>query len=84
MPVRKCGWIKRRAAGALVLLVLGAALTQPVLAQSRTLASLADVPAFIPAPYHPQNVTAAYSAVLYDGQPYYGGAYLGVGAHYWH
>ena len=69
---------------ALALLALGAMAAQPSLAQDRTLATLADVPVLMPAPYHPQMATAVYSSSLYDGQPYYGGANRGAGAHYWH
>jgi hypothetical protein len=65
--------------GALALLALGVVASQPVLAQDRTLATLADVPALMPAPYHPHSVTAVYSSSLFDGQPYYGG-----GTHNWH
>lgn len=62
--------------GALALLALGVVASQPVMAQDRTLATLADVPALVPAlvpaPHHPQTVTAVYSSSLYEGQPYYG------------
>lgn len=71
--------------GAFALLAsLGIVASHPVLAQTRSLALLSDVQALMPAPYHPHSATAAYSAALYDGQPYYGGVYQGGGAHYWH
>ncbi|HML10479.1 MAG TPA: hypothetical protein VK432_06420 [Stellaceae bacterium] len=63
---------------AFALLALGAAVAPPSLAQDRTLATLADVPAVMPAPFHPHVATAVYSASLYDGRPYHGGV------RYWH
>lgn len=79
------GWVRRLAAGAFAMLCVGIASVQPSPAQTRTLASLADVPALMPAPYHPPMSTAVYSTMLYDGHPYYGGVYQGSGgAHYWH
>ena len=72
MPVRNRGGLKLRTA-AFALLALGAVAASPALAQDRTLASLADVPAIMPTPYHPQMATAVYSSSLYDG-----------GAHFWH
>ena len=59
------------------LAALGVVASQPALAQDRILATLADVPALVPAPNHPHNITAVYSSSLYDGQPYHGGAYQG-------
>jgi hypothetical protein len=70
--------------GMLVLLGLGVVSLQPASAQTRTVASLAAVPAYIPAPYHPHAISAYYGSSLYEGYPYYGGVYLGGGAHYWH
>jgi hypothetical protein len=66
------------AAAALALLALGTVAAQPAPAQDRTLATLADVPAVMPAPYHPHTATAVYSASLYEGSPYYGVV------RYWH
>ena len=84
MSLRKCGGIGKLGTGAFAALALGAALSQPALAQTRTLTILADVPVLVPAPYHPHVATAVYSAMLYDGYPYYGGLYRGGGARYWH
>jgi hypothetical protein len=78
------GSIKFCAAAVLAAVGIGLSLAQPSVAQTRTIASLGDVPAYIPAPYHPHTVTSLYSAALYDSHPYYGGAYLGGGPHYWH
>jgi hypothetical protein len=66
-----------------VVLLLAAFSFQPASAQTRTLTTLADVPALIPVPYHPHTLTAVYGASLYDGHPYYGGVYAG-GARYLH
>jgi hypothetical protein len=77
-------WLMRLCAGARALSVLGVVSVPSALAQTRTLASLADVPAYVPAPYHSHASTAAYGAVLYDSDPYYGNVHLGFGAHYWH
>ncbi|HWD59735.1 MAG TPA: hypothetical protein VG308_15720 [Stellaceae bacterium] len=74
-------WLARLGFGTFALLGLGLATLPPASAQSRTLAMLADVPALVPAPYHPQAATAVYSASLYDGQPF---AHESGGAHYWH
>lgn len=84
MSVRRRGRFGRLRTAALALLAFGTMAAQPLLAQDRTLATLADVPVLMPAPYHPQMATAVYSSSLYDGYPYYGGANRGVGAHYWH
>lgn len=83
MSVGKRGGFAGIATRALAALTLGVAMSQPVMAQSRTLATLADVPALVPAPYHAHSLTSTYSAALYD-TPYYGGVYQGGGAHYWH
>jgi len=64
-------------------LFLGGLSLQPASAQTRTLTTLADVPALIPVPYHPHSLTAVYGASSYDGYPYYGGVYVG-GARYLH
>ena len=77
---RRSGGFVRLGIGALALAGLAFVVVQPAAAQSRTLASLGDVPVFVPAPYHPHNVTANYSAALYDEHGDYGGG----GAHYWH
>lgn len=50
----------------LAVLALGTLAAQPSLAQDRTLATLADVPALVPAPHHPQAITAVYSSSLFD------------------
>jgi hypothetical protein len=84
MSVRRRDRFGSLRTAALALLALGTMAAQPSLAQDRTLATLADVPVLMPAPYHPQMATAVYSSSLYDGQPYYGGANRGAGAHYWH
>lgn len=62
-----------------VLAVAGIALVhpQPGAAQTRTLATLADVPTLMPAPYHPSVSAVHVSSALYD-------PYGGVGLHYWH
>lgn len=77
------GWVKRLGMAAIVL---GGALSgQPGLAQTRTLATLSDVPVYVPAPYH-QHIFASYysAAAPYDSHPYYGGNHSGVGTHHWH
>lgn len=73
MSVRRRGGFALRSA-ALALLALGTVAVQPSLAQDRTLASLADVPALTLAPYHPHMATAVYSSSLYESG----------GAHFWH
>jgi hypothetical protein len=85
MPVfTKGGSIKHCAVA--VLALAGIALVHPLpgAAQTRTIASLGDVPTLVPAPYHPQTSTAHVSSALYDSHPYYGGVYFGIGPHYWH
>jgi hypothetical protein len=77
MPHRPYGG-NRFGFGAAVALALGIALSGPALAQTRTLTVLADVPALMPAPYHPNATTALYSATLYDGSAFHGGV------RYWH
>jgi hypothetical protein len=84
MSVPTPGGITGLRIGALAMLALSIVASQPSLAQDRTLATLADVHALVPAPYHPQMATAVYSSSLYDGQPYYGGVYQSGGAHFWH
>jgi hypothetical protein len=74
----------RVAFGVVAALSLGAFGLQPALAQTRMIASLADVQAYNPAPYHPHTMTAIYGASLYDQYPYLGSAYLAAGARYWH
>ena len=74
----------RFAFGVVAALSLGGFGLQPALAQTRMAATLANVPTYIPAPYHPHTMTAVYGASLYDGYPYYGSAYLATGVHYWH
>jgi hypothetical protein len=64
--------------GAIAALALGIALSGPALAQTRTLTVLADVPALMPAPYHPNATTAVYSTTLYDGSTSNGSV------RYWH
>jgi hypothetical protein len=80
----KSGRIKRCTLAALAVAGIALVQIQPGTAQTRTIASLGDVPTLVPAPYHPQTATAHYSSALYDSHPYYGGIYLGVGPHYWH
>jgi hypothetical protein len=65
--------------GTFLVASLGVAAVQPAPAQTRTLAGRVDVPALVPAPYHPNAITATYSASLY-----YGGVYSTGGPHYWH
>jgi hypothetical protein len=72
-------WLTQLGIGTLALLGLSVAALQPAPAQTRMLASLADVQAYVPAPYHPHTLTNDYSSALYDG---YSSA--GVGPHYWH
>jgi hypothetical protein len=85
MPVfASGGWIKHFAVAALAVAGIGFIQPQPSVAQTRTIASLGDVPTFVPAPYHPHQSTSVYSAAMYDSHPYYGGVYIGGGAHYWH
>ena len=84
MSVRRRGRFGSLRTASLALLAFGPMAAQPAFAQDRTLATLADVPVLMPAPYHPQMAMAVYSSSLYDGHPYYGGANRGAGAHYWH
>jgi hypothetical protein len=84
MSVRIPGRFGSLGLAAFAVLALGTLAAQPSLAQGRTLATLADVPALVPAPYHPQMATAVCSSSLYDGQPNYGGAYQSGSAHFWH
>jgi hypothetical protein len=83
---RQGGWREHPCVSAFVLfafVLFGCvAAMQPASAQTRSLASLADVPIYVPAPYHPHTATAVYGAALYDD--YYGGAHWGAGPHYWH
>jgi hypothetical protein len=80
---RQSGWLKRLCVSVFVFLGCVVAM-QSADAQTRTLATLADVPVYVPAPYHPHMATAVYSSMLYDGSPYYAGASPSAGAHYWH
>ena len=74
---QRSGWLKRFCVS--VFLLLGCvAVMQSAGAQTRSLAALADVPVYVPAPYHPHMATAVHGSMLYDGSPYY------AGAHYWH
>lgn len=84
MPVRIPGRFGSLRIAAFAVLALGTVAAQPSLAQDRTLATLADVPVLVPAPYHPQMATAVYSSSLDDGQPSYGGAYQSGAPHFWH
>lgn len=77
MPHRTYGG-NRFGFGAVVALALGIALSGPALAQTRTLTVLADVPALMPAPYHPNATTAVYSSTLYDRSA------SNSGVRYWH
>jgi hypothetical protein len=83
MSVRRRGRLGSLGTAALTLLTFVAVAAQPTLAQTRTLAILADVPALMLAPYHPQTITVLYSSPLYDSHPYYGVNQSG-GARYWH
>lgn len=58
----------------LALVAFAAVAAQPALAQTRSMAILADVPTLMPAPYHPHMAGAVYSSSLYESG----------GAHYWH
>lgn len=69
------GWLKRLAMAAILL--SGAVAAQPGLAQTRTLATLSDVPVYVPAPYHSHIFTSYYSVAPY------GGPYPSVGVQYW-
>jgi hypothetical protein len=79
---QQSGWLYRLCV-AVFALFTGIAVMQPAGAQTRSLATLADVPVFVPAPYHPHTATAVHSSMLYDGYPSYG-VYSSGGAHYWH
>jgi hypothetical protein len=80
---QQSGWPKRLYVSVFVFLGCVVAM-QSADAQTRTLAALADVSVYVPAPYHPHIATAVHSVMLYDGYPYYAGAYWGAGGHYWH
>jgi hypothetical protein len=80
---RQSGWLKHLCISVFVLLGCVAAM-QPAGAQTRSLAALADVPVYAPAPYHPHTATAVHSSMLYDGYSYYAGVYSSAGAHHWH
>jgi hypothetical protein len=75
MSVRTPGRFGSLRTAAFAALALGAVAAQPSLAQDRTLATLADVPALVPAPHHPQAITAVYSSSLFDQSG---------GTHFWH
>ena len=79
----RSGWLKRTALSAIVL--MGCAGAAPLAsAQTRTLATLSDVPVYVPAPYHP-HIYANHAAIMaQDSHPYYGGVYWGIAAHHWH
>ncbi|HVH79842.1 MAG TPA: hypothetical protein VM782_10655 [Stellaceae bacterium] len=77
-------WVPRFGLAMIALLSLGTANWQSAPAQTRTLASLADVPAFAPAPFHPRTATAIYGSTLFDESPYSSGVYHGIGVRYWH
>jgi len=80
---RQSGWLRHLCVSALVLLGC-LAIMQAATAQTRTLFSLADVPVYVPAPYHPHNLAAVYSSSLYDGQRHTGATSWGDGTHSWH
>ena len=80
---QQSGWFRHLCV--LVFVLLGCiAVMQPACAQTRSLVTLADVPVYVPAPYHPHVATAVHSSMLYDGYPYYAGVSSSAGAHYWH
>ena len=76
--------LMRLGIGMLAVLGIAVVSVQSAPAQTRMLAALGDVPAYVPAPYHPHAITATYGYARYDGYPYYGGGHLGGGVHYWH
>jgi hypothetical protein len=76
----RSGWIRRLGIGTALVVGLGAVTLLPAAAQTRTLASLSDVPVYVPAPYHPHAATTYYGSALYSS---YDGVSPG-GAHYWH
>jgi len=80
---RQSGWLKHLCVSVFVLLGC-LAIMHSAGAQTRSLATLADVPIYVPAPYHPHTATVVHSSILYDGYSYYGGASPNAGAHYWH
>jgi len=85
MPVFAKGDRNKQCAIA-ILAIAGIALVHPNLgaAQTRTVASLGDVPTLVPAPYHPHMSTGHFSWALFESHPYYSGIYFGAGPHYWH
>jgi len=79
---RLSGWRKRLSVSALVL--FGCALAAPgAMAQTRTQFTLADVPVYVPAPYHPHSVTANSSS-LYDAPASSATTSDSNGTHSWH
>ena len=81
---RLSGWRKRLSV--LTLILMGCGFAAPAAtAQTRTQLTLADVPVYVPAPYHPpHSVAVTYGSSLYDGQAYFTTTSGGTGAHSWH
>jgi hypothetical protein len=79
---RLSGWRKQLSVTALIL--FGCALAAPgAMAQTRTQLTLADVPVYVPAPYH-HSVTAISSPSLYDAPASSAATADSNGTHSWH
>jgi hypothetical protein len=80
---RSSGWRKQLSVSALIL--FGCALAASgAMAQTRTQLTLADVPVYVPAPYHPHSVTAINSPSLYDAPASSAATSDSNGTHSWH
>jgi hypothetical protein len=80
---QQSGWLKHLCVSVFVLFAC-IAVMQSAGAQTRSLATLANVPVYVPAPYHSHTATTVHSSMLYDDNPYYAGVHSNAGVHYWH
>jgi hypothetical protein len=80
---QQSGWLRHLCVSVFVLFGC-LAIMQSAGAQTRSLAALADVPVYVPAPYHPHITTGVHSSMLYDDSPYYAGVHSNASVHYWH
>jgi hypothetical protein len=67
------------------LVLFGCAIAVPsAMAQTRTQLTLADVPVYVPAPYHQHGITAVVSSSLYDAPASSATTSDSNGTHSWH
>ena len=82
---RLSGWPKRLSLSLAALFLFGCALAAPgAMAQTRTQFTLADVPVYVPAPYHAHNITAINNSSLYDAPASSAATSDSNGTHSWH